>query len=85
MVAHEFLEAHPPDFRRLRLLEPIRKLQPGPGNLLLANLKQYFEEALINLFGNRPPSGWLADRAPARAQVICNLPPAVIASVMNAR
>ena len=26
MVAHEILEAHPPDFRRLSLLEPIRKL-----------------------------------------------------------
>ena len=29
VVAHEFLEAHPPDFYRFRLLEPVRKLQTG--------------------------------------------------------
>ena len=27
VVRHEFLEAHPPDFYRFRLLEPVRKLQ----------------------------------------------------------
>ena len=85
MVAHEFLEAHPPDFRRLRLLEPIRKLQSGPGNLSLAKLKQYFEEAFINLFGDYPPPGWMAGRAPARTCVTYNLPAAVIADVMKAR
>ena len=85
MVAHEFLGAHPPDFRRLRLLEPIRKLQSGPGNLSLAKLKQYFEEAFINLFGDYPPPGWMDGRAPARTCVTYNLPAAVIADVMKAR
>ena len=85
VVAHDFHQAHPPDFYRFRLLEPFRKLQSGSGNLSVAKLKQHYEEAFINMFGNRPPSGWLADRAPARAQVKYNLPPAVIASVMNAR
>ena len=27
MFKHNFLEGHPPDFYRFRLLEPIRKLQ----------------------------------------------------------
>ena len=85
VVAHEFLEAHPPDFYRFRVLEPVRKLQSGSGHLSVAKLKQYYEEAFINLFGDHPPSGWLADRAPPRAQVRYNLPPDVIASVMNAR
>ena len=58
VVAHEFLEAHPPDFYRLRLLEPVRKLQSRPGGLSLAKLKQHYEEAFINLFGGYPPAGW---------------------------
>ena len=85
MVAHEFLEAHPPDFRRLRLLEPIRKLQSGPGGLSLTKLKQYYEEAFINLFEDLPPPGWMAGRAPARTCVTYNLPAAVVADVMKAR
>ena len=85
LVAHHFHQAHPPHFYRFRLLEPVRKLQSGSGNLSVAKLTQHYEEAFINLFGNRPLSGWLADRAPARAQVRYNLPPAVIARVMNAR
>ena len=85
VVAHEFHQAHPPDFYRFRVLEPVRKLQSGSGNLSVAKLKQHYEEAFINLFGNRPPSGWLADRAPAQAQIRYNLPPAVIASVMKAK
>ena len=74
VVAHEFHQAHPPDFSRVRVLEPVRKLQSGSGNLSVAKLKQHYEEAFINLFGHRPPSGWLADCAPAQAQVRYNLP-----------
>ena len=57
VVAHEFLEAHPPDFYRFRILEPVRKLQSGRGNLSIAKLKQHYEEAFMNLFGGYPPSG----------------------------
>ena len=85
VVRHEFLEAHPPDFRRLRLLEPIRKLQSGPGNLSLAKLKQYYEEAFINLFGDYPPPGWMAGRAPAETCFTYVLPAAVMADVMKTR
>ena len=41
VVAHERLEAHPPDFYRFRILEPVRKLQSGRGNLSIAKLKQH--------------------------------------------
>ena len=34
VVAHEFLEAHPPDFCRFRILEPVRTLQSGRAFLL---------------------------------------------------
>ena len=84
VVAHEFLEAHPPDFHRLRLLEPVRKLQSGPGGLSLAKLRQHYEEAFINLFGGYPPAGWTAGCAPARTCFTYNLPAAVIADVMKA-
>ena len=85
VVRHEFLEAHPPDFYRFRLLEPVRKLQTGRGNLSIAKLRQHYEEGFINLFGKYPPPGWTASRAPARASVSYNLPAAVIADVMKAR
>ena len=85
VVRHELLEAHPPDFYRFRLLEPVRKLQSGGGNLLIAKLRQHYEEGFINLFGKYPPPGWTAGRAPARACVSYNLPAAVIADVMKAR
>ena len=39
----------------------------------------------MTLFGGYPPSGWLAGRAPALAQLSYRLPPAVIADVMKAR
>ena len=39
VVRHEFLEAHPPDFYRFRLLEPVRKLQSGHGHLSVAKLR----------------------------------------------
>ena len=83
-VRHEFLTAHPPDFYRFRLLGPVRKLCRG-GNLSIAKLKQHYEDAFMDLFKERPPSKWLADRAPARAQVRYGLAPAVIAEVMKAR
>ena len=85
VVAHELLVAHPPDFYRLRLLEPVRKLQSGPGGLSLAKLKQHYEEAFINLFGGYLPAGWTAGRAPAGTCVTYNLPAAVIADVMKAK
>ena len=34
VVAHEFVEAHPPDFCRFRILEPVRTLQSGRAFLL---------------------------------------------------
>ena len=85
VVTHEFLVAHPPDFYRFRLLEPVRKLQSGRGNLSIAKLKQHYEEAFINLFGAYPPPGWMAGRAPVKTRVTYNLPAAVIADVMKAR
>ena len=85
VVAHEFLEAHPPDFDRFRLLEPVRKLESGGGNLSIAKLRQQYEEAIINLFEDYPPPGWTAGRAPARSCVSYNLPAAVLADVMKAR
>ena len=85
MVTHEFLVAHPPDFYRSRLLEPVRKLQSGRGNLSIAKLKQHYEEAFINLFGAYPPPGWMAGRAPVKTRVTYNLLAAVIADVMKAR
>ena len=85
VVAHEFLEAHLPDFYRFRILEPVRKLQSGRGHLSVAKLRQHYEEAFINLFKDYPPPGWTAGRAPARACVSYNLPAAVIADVMKAR
>ena len=85
VVAHELLEAHPPDFHRFRLLKPVRKFQAGHGNLSIAKLKQHYEEAFMNLFGNYPPPGWTTGRAPARACVSYNLPAAVLADVMNVR
>ena len=85
VVAHQFLEAHPPDFYRFRLLEPVRKLQSGCGYLSVAKLKQLYEEAFINLFKDYPPPEWTSGRAPARACVSYNLPAAVIADVMKAR
>ena len=84
VVAHEFLEAHPPDFYRFRLLEPVRKLQSGRGNLSIAKLRQHYEEAFINLFEDYPPPGWTAGHVPARSCVSYNLPAAVIADVMKA-
>ena len=39
VVRHEFFEAHPPDFYRFRLLEPVRKLQSGHGHLSVAKLR----------------------------------------------
>ena len=84
LVDHEFLEAHPPDFYRFRLLGPVRKLSRR-GNLSIAKLKQHYEEAFMDLFEQGPSFEWLADRAPARAQVRYDLPPAVIADVMKAR
>ena len=42
VVAHEFLEAHPPDFYRFRLLQPVRKLQTGRRNLSIAKLRQHY-------------------------------------------
>ena len=72
VVPHQFLEAHPPDFRRLRLLEPIRKLQSGSGGLSLAKLRQHYEEAFINLFNDYPPPGWLDVRQPRNvSHTIC--------------
>ena len=62
MVRHEFLVL---DFYRFRLLEPVRKLQPGGGNLSIAKLRQHYEEGFINLVGKYPPPGWTAGRAPA--------------------
>ena len=50
VVDHEFLEAHPPDFCRFRLVKPVRKFQSGSGNLSIAKLKQHYEEAFMNLF-----------------------------------
>ena len=85
MVAHGIHQAHPPDFYRFGVLEPVRKLKSVFWQSLIAKLKQHYEEAFIDLFGNRPHSGWLADRAPAQAQVRFILPPAVIASVSNAK
>ena len=85
MCANYFFEGNPPDLHRFRVLEPVRKLQSGPGNLSVAKLRQYYEEAFINLLGGYPPSGRLAGHAPAHALVRYNLPPAVIANVMKAR
>eukprot|EP00891_Asterochloris_glomerata_P007965 jgi/Astpho2/7965/fgenesh1_pg.00119_%23_14_t len=89
VVAHKFLEAHPPDFYRFRLLEPVRKLQSGRGNLSIAKLRQHYEDAFINPFEDYvvlyPPPGWTAGRAPARSCISYNLPAAVIADVMKAR
>ena len=85
VVPHQFLEAHPPDFRRLRLLEPIRKLQSGSGGLSLAKLRQHYEEAFINLFNDYPPPGWMAGLAPAKKCFTYDLPAAVLADVMKAR
>ena len=85
VVDHEFLEAHPPDFYRFRLLQPVRKLQSGHVNLAIAKLRQHYEEAFINLFKDYPPPGWTAGRAPARSCVSYNLPAAVLADVMKAR
>ena len=85
VVTHERLVAHPPDFYRFRLLEPVRILQSGRGNLSIAKLKQHYEEAFINLFGAYPPPGWMAGRAPVKTRVTYNLPEAVIADVMKAR
>eukprot|EP00891_Asterochloris_glomerata_P005376 jgi/Astpho2/5376/Aster-05919 len=65
----KFIEGHPPDFHRFRLLEPVRKCQPGPGNCAVAKLRQHHEEAFINLFEAHPPTGWLAGCVPAGAQV----------------
>eukprot|EP00891_Asterochloris_glomerata_P001634 jgi/Astpho2/1634/Aster-08270 len=79
VVAHQFLEAYPPDFYRFRLLEPVRKLQSGCGYLSVAKSKQLYEEAFINLFKDYPPPEWTSGRAPARACVSHNLPAAVIA------
>ena len=85
MVAHEFSEAHPPDFYGFTMLEPVRKLQSGRGHLSIPKLKQHYEEAFIYLFEGYPPSGWMAGCAPARTCVSYNLPAAVIADVMKAR
>ena len=85
VVDHKFLEGHPPDFYRFRLLEPIRKLQSGPKMLSAANLKQYHTEAFIAFLGQPPPHGWLADRTPSHATPTYNLPPAVMANRMRAR
>ena len=85
VVDHDFLEGHPPDFYHLRLLEPIRKLQSGPGMLSAAKLKHYYEEAFISLFIQHPPRGWLTGRAPPMARPSYHLPAAVIADVMTAR
>ena len=85
VVAHQFLEAYPPDFYRFGLLEPVRKLQSGCGYLSVAKSKQLYEEAFINLFKDYPPPEWTSGRAPARACVSHNLPAAVIADVMKAR
>ena len=84
VVKHNFLEGHPPDFYRFRLLEPIRKLQSNR-MLTVPKLKQLYEEAFIDLFKDYPPPGWTSGRAPARACVSYNLPAAVIADVMKAR
>ena len=54
VVAHEFLEAHPPDFYLFRILEPVMKLQSGQGNLLVAKLRQHHEEEFIALIGGYP-------------------------------
>ena len=43
LVAHQFHQAHPPDFYRFRVLEPVRKLQSGSGHLSVAKLKQYYK------------------------------------------
>ena len=69
VVRHEFLEAHPPDFHRFRLLEPVRKLQTGRGNLSIAKLRQHYEEGFINLFGRYPPPGWLVARQQGQVSV----------------
>ena len=84
MVKHNFLEGHPPDFYRFRLLEPIRKLQSNR-MLTVPKLKQLYEEAFIDLFKDYPPPGWMSGRAPARGCVNYNLPAALIADVMKAR
>ena len=76
VVTHKFVEGHPPDFYRYRLLEPIRKLQSGSSALTVPMLKHYYEEGFIALFKKRLPPGWKADRAPARASVSYNLPAA---------
>ena len=85
VVTHKFVEGHPPNVYRYRLLEPIRKLQSGPSALTVPMLKHYYEEGFIALFKKRLPPGWKADRAPARANVSYNLPAAVIADVRKAR
>ena len=83
VVKHNFLEGHPPDFYRFRLLEPIRKLQSNR-MLTFPKLKQLYEEAFIDLFKDYLPPGWTSGRAPASACVSYNLP-AVVADVMKAR
>ena len=85
VVAHDSLNAHPPDFYRFRLLEAVRKLQSGRGHLSLAKLRQHYEEAFMDLFEDYPPPRWMAGRAPARACVNYHLPAAVIAGVWKAR
>ncbi len=85
VVKHKFLEGHPPDFYRFRLLEPIRKLQSNTSMLTVPKLKHYYELAFMALFREHVPPGWMAVRPPPRARVSYNLPAAVIADVMKAR
>eukprot|EP00891_Asterochloris_glomerata_P004816 jgi/Astpho2/4816/Aster-07516 len=50
VVQHKFLEGHPPDFYRFRLLEPIRKLQSNTSMLTVPKLKHYYNQAFMALF-----------------------------------
>ena len=85
VVQHKFLEGHPPDFYRFRLLEPIRKLQSNTSMLTVPKLKHYYNQAFMALFHEHVPPGWMASCSPPRARVTYNLPAAVVADVMKAR
>ena len=65
VVNHNFLEGHPPDFYRFRLLEPIRKLQSNTSMLTVPKLKHYYELAFMALFREHVPPGWMDGWSPA--------------------
>ena len=73
---HNFLDGHPPDFYRVRLLEPIRKLQSNTGGYQHAHSSQ--AEALLRagLHGpvQRARTSWLdgwSSATKGTCQTIC--------------